>query len=244
MAALRTLWAALVSLYDETLVLVLANVAWAVLNVPIFLLLVAVGLPLAGDPAQGGSQWLLVVAAWLLLILPTPGSIALGGVAAIAAGPDAPQMKTFWTTLRQRWRMGLVCCLISTVIAVALLANAYFYAVFSGGWLRFFSIVWVYASLFWLSLHIYLVPLLIHVGEPRVLDIYRRAALLAVGYPLYTLLLLVIVLALGLVSVIFLPAYVLIGGAYASMVQAHAFREIRRRHGDLVTEPEEEVGLR
>ena len=242
MAALRTIWAALVSLYDETLVLVMSNVAWLVLNVPLFLILLAVALPLGGDTTQGGAQWLMIVCAWLLLVLPTPGGVALAAVAAVAAGPNAPQMRIFWSALRQHWRLALACFLASTVIAVALLANAYFYAVFSTGWLRFVSIIWLYASVFWLSVHMYVLPLLVHIGEPRLLDVYRRAALLALGHPLYTLLLLLVILAVGLISVVFLPAYVLMGGAFAAMVRAHALREIRRRHGDLVAETEEEVG--
>jgi hypothetical protein len=38
------------------------------------------------------------------------------------------------------------------------------------------------------------------------------------------------------------PVYALLGTAFVSLVQAHALREIRRRHGDLESEePEEEV---
>jgi hypothetical protein len=35
--------------------------------------------------------------------------------------------------------------------------------------------------------------------------------------------------------------YALVGVAFVSLVQAHALREIRRRHGDLLPEAEEEV---
>jgi hypothetical protein len=41
---------------------------------------------------------------------------------------------------------------------------------------------------------------------------------------------------------VFLPVYVLVGTAFVSLVQAHAFREIRRRHGDLVVEVEADEG--
>jgi hypothetical protein len=46
---------------------------------------------------------------------------------------------------------------------------------------------------------------------------------------------------MGFAAVVFLPVYVLIGCAFISLVQAQALREIRRRHGDLVAETEEEV---
>src|ERR1700674_267196 len=97
MAALRTLWKALVSLYEETLVLVLGNVAAVALNLPVGLALFLVAAPFAGTGAGSGegdggvAQWLLVVIAWMLLFLPTPGNVALSGLALVAAGTDAPR---------------------------------------------------------------------------------------------------------------------------------------------------------
>jgi uncharacterized membrane protein YesL len=237
MAALRTLWRALVSIYEETLTLVGANLAWVALNVPVVLVLAAIGLPILGSGEEGG-QWLLAVIAWLLLLLPTPASIGLGGLAQVAAGPDVPRLRLFWATLRGQWRLGLKCMVLSVGVAAALLGNVYFYAVVSTGWLRFAAVLWLYGALFWLAMHVYLVPLLVHISEPRLIDLYRRAALIALGHPLYTLLMLVAVLIVGLVCIVFLPAYLLVGGSYVAMVQAHAFREIRRRHGDLVLETE------
>src|SRR5262249_50745793 len=158
----------------------------------------------------GGTQWILVYAAWLALILPTPAAAALGGVARVAAGPDVPRFNLFWDTLRARWRLALVCFGISFVVTAALLWNVFFYATVSTGWLRFATILWLYGTLFWLSMHVYLVPLMLHIAEPRLFDLYRRAALIALGHPLYTLLLLVIVLVLGFLSVVFLPSYVLV----------------------------------
>jgi uncharacterized membrane protein YesL len=116
-----------------------------------------------------------------------------------------------------------------------------FYFNLGPGWPLFVTIFWSYAALFWLALHVYIVPLAVHVTEPRLLDLYRRAAFIAVGHAGYTFVLLVLLLALSLASVIFLPVYVLVGPALVSLAQAHALREIRRRHGDLEAEPEEEA---
>ena len=248
MSAIRTVWMALVSFYEETFVLVTGNLAALVLNVPIaaLLLLVAswlllvLGVPLAGDGENAlGLQWELLVIAWLLPLLPTPGNVALGGLSRIAAGPDVPRFAEFRQRLKLHWRLALRCSLLSLVVTVALVANVYFYGAVSSGWLRFASILWLYATLFWLSLHIYLVPMLLHVAEPRLIDLYRRAAFIALGHPAYTISLLLALLGIGLLTVIFLPAYVLVGPAFISIAQAHALREIRRRHGDLLPESEE-----
>src|SRR5438445_1953933 len=185
MAALRTLWKALVGLYEETLVLVLGNLAALALNLPVGLALFLIGLPFAGTGEGGSAQWLLLTIAWMLLFLPTPGNVALSGLALVAAGPDAPRFTQFRTSLRTHWQLALRCFLVSLIVLVALLANVYFYAVLSTGWLRFVSIVWLYGALFWLSMHLYLVPLLVYVAEPRLLDLYRRAALIALGHPAY-----------------------------------------------------------
>jgi uncharacterized membrane protein YesL len=244
MAAPRTLWLALVGLYEATATLVLGNLAWIITNFPLFLVVSAVLLPFSGNVTDAsGPEWVLLLVAWLLLFLPSPASVALAALAAVAAGPDVPHIRIFWSTLRERWRLGLVCFAISLFIAVALLANVYFYFVLGTGVLRYVAIVWLYAALFWFSMHVYVPQLLAHVAEPRVLDIYRRAALIALGHPVFTVLVLVEILILGTLALIFLPAYLLVGPAYLSMIEAHAFREIRRRHGDLEPEPEDEVRL-
>jgi uncharacterized membrane protein YesL len=236
MAAGRVLWLALLGLYDETLTLVASNLLWIGLNLPILLflgLIVLVTTPL--DPVV-----ILSGLAALLVLLPTPAGVALAGVARVAAGPDAPSLDVFWRALRTRWRLGLACCTVSVGAGLLLLMNVLFWPNFPVEWLRFATIPWLYGTLFWLSLHVYIAPLLVHVPEPRLIDLYRRAALIALGHPVLTLVLFGAQLVIGVASVIFLPVYLLAGGAYVSLIQAHALREVRRRHGDLVAETEDE----
>lgn len=242
MAAFRTLWAALVGLYEETLVLLGANVAALVLNLPVILLLVLIGIPLGvvfTDDQVNGLFFYVVGA--LLVFMPTPGNVALGGLTRIAAGPDVPRFSAFRAAFAQHWKLAARCALVSVLVLAILVWNVSFYLGFGPGWPFIVTIVWLYAALFWLSLHIYLVPLMVHVAEPRVLNLYRRAAFIALGHAPYTVLLLVLLLAIALITVVFLPVYVLLGPAVVSLAQAHALREIRRRHGDLVVEADEEV---
>jgi uncharacterized membrane protein YesL len=91
-------------------------------------------------------------------------------------------------------------------------------------------------------MHIYVLPLVVHVSGPRLFDVYRRSAFVALGHPVYTLLLLLLLLVIDFAAVVFLPVYLLVAPAFVSLAQAQALREIRRRHGDLVSETEEEAG--
>jgi uncharacterized membrane protein YesL len=114
-----------------------------------------------------------------------------------------------------------------------------FYATVAEGWIRLASIVWLYGLLFWLGMHIYLVPLLLHVAGPRFVDLYRRAVFLTLAHPFYTVMLVLFVALVGLLSLALLPLYPLVTGAYVALIQAYAFRHLRRRHGDLVEEEAE-----
>ena len=241
MAAFRTIWSALVGLYEDTLVLVAGNLAALALNLPIGLLLFLLGLLVVPSGDESYSQLLLLIIAGFMPFLPTPGNVALAALTRVAAGPDVPRLWQFRDGLRARWRLALRCSLISLLVLGGLVWNVFFYANVGTGWLQFVSILWLYACFLWLSVHIYLVPLMVHVGEPRVLDLYRRATFIAVGYIIYTLILLVILLVVAFAAVVFLPVYALVAGAFVSLAQAQALREIRRRHGDLPAEVDEEV---
>jgi uncharacterized membrane protein YesL len=241
MAAFRTLWTAVVGLYEDTLVLLAGNLAAVALNLPIALLLRLIALPLVGVEDQSNAIFIILVGA-LLPFAPTPGNIALAGLSHAAAGPDIPRFTAYRQALRSRWKLALRCSLVSIVVLAALLWNVTFYVNLGPGWPLLVTILWLYAAVFWLALHIYVVPLTVHIAEPRLIDLYRRAAFVSLGHPGYTFVLLGLLLALSIASVIFLPVYVLVGPALISLAQAHALREIRRRHGDLPLETEEEAG--
>lgn len=238
MGAFRTLWTALVGLYEDTLVLIGGNVGAVLLNLPIGLvLLILIHLFIPTDQQVSAS----VAMAALGWFVPTPGNVALAGLTQSAAGPDVPRLASFLTNLRLHWARAARLSLISLLVLCMLIWNITFYVDFGPGWPLFVTIFWLYALLFWLGLHVYLAPLAVYVGEPRVFDLYRRAAFIALGHAGYSLVLLLLLLVLAVVSVVFLPVYFLVAGAFISLAQAHALREIRRRHGDLASDTEEEV---
>jgi uncharacterized membrane protein YesL len=241
MSGPRVLWRAVVGLWDETLAFLGANLLWFACNLPFGLLLVLLLVPVALAPGGEAESTAppFVLAAWLLLFLPTPGMVGLGAVAEVGAGLDAPRTRVlFWPAVRRHWRQATAMFCVSLLGTALLLANMYFYALISSGWLRVASILWLYLLLFWLGMQLYLVPLLLHLGEVRLIDLYRRAALITLGHPISTLVLVIAVVVVGVVSVLLLPAYLLLAGSFVGLVQAHALRAIRRKHGEL---PDEET---
>jgi hypothetical protein len=234
MASFRTVWAALVAIYEETLVLLAANLLALAVNLPLAVLVLVLAIFVTGNVPD--ALWWAALGA-LVALLPTPGNVALAGVTQVAAGPDVPYLRLFTQTLRARWRIASRCTLVSVVVLVALLGNAAFYLYLGPGWPTLVATLWAYAALFWLGLHVYLAPLVVHVAEPRVRHLYRRAALLCLGHGGYTFVLLVLLLVFAFAAVIFVPVYVLLALSFVSVAQALALREIRRRHGDLTVDP-------
>jgi len=245
MPALRVLWKACVGFYDETVTFLAGNLAWLALNVPFAIVLVLVLLFAQAFVVPDGAEAApavqpFVVAGWLLLFLPTPGGAGLAGLAEVAAGLDAPQLRVlFWPAVRRHWRMATLMFAVSLLVLALLGWNVWFYATVVTGPLRFASVVWLYGLAFWLGMQLYLVPLLLHIPAARLLDLYRRAALITLGHPLYTLVLLVGVVLVSVASILLVPLYALVAGGFVALVQAHAFRAIRRAHGEIVDEETE-----
>lgn len=251
MAAFRTLWTAFVGLYEDSLPLVGGNLAALAVNLPLGLVVLGIALGFVGAPvlpggadaeSASGLPWLIALIAVLLLVLPTPGNLALAHLTSVAAGPDLPRFRLFVDGLKQEWLAGLKMFGISLAILLALIWNIAFYLSVPSDWMRYISVIWVYVTAFWIGVQVYVVPFVAYRPETRLVDLYRRAALIALGHLGFTLVVVFGLLCIAVVAVAFAPIYVLVGGALVSLVQAHALREIRRRHGDLVPEPDEGRG--
>jgi hypothetical protein len=157
-APFRVLWAALVGLYDEMITLLRGNLAWFALSVPFYVLLLLALVPWAGAPAtarEGESfVWPFVLAGWLLLLLPTPGSVGLGELARVTAGRESPAFFMFGQAARRHWRLAVGMFAVGFLVLAVLSANVVFYATVAEGWIKLASIVWLYGLVFWLGMQI------------------------------------------------------------------------------------------
>lgn len=257
LAALRVLWRALVHLYDESLLLIRGNVVWFVGTIPLYLLVLALSWLFVPptDPDSPPLVWPLLLAAFAVLILPSPFAIGLYALAAVIVTGDTPDFGVFWAALRRWWRRGLAMFAISALVLVALVYNTWFYMSVTEGWLQAVSVLWLYAILFWTTLQAYLIPLLIVSDEPEpgaeapggqvpgtgpsvpLRTLYRRAAILTLANPLFSLVLLVGAVSSAVLSALALPIYPLIAMAYVALIGARGLRHLRDKY--LPPEPEE-----
>ncbi len=167
----------------------------------------------------------------LVAVLPNP---ALAGVQMMNrefSHNEFPNLGTQLTGLKQYWRPALRIWLVAFVVTAVIFVNLAFYASRSKSGSFIFGaagpleIVWIVVLFFWLTLHLYVYPLMLQQDVQGVFVTYRNAALMAVSRPLYTwsitivwLAILLLFSATGLVT--------LIGLALSAAIQQSAFARI------------------
>src|SRR5919201_4976852 len=213
LAAAKVLLWALVGLYDETLLLLKANVVWFIaslpLGVPLLLILVAL-LPTDGQVGSGGMLLPLMITALLLLLIPNPASLGLYRLAAVMQRKESPPWDVFWHATRDNVGLGLRLFAIGLIGLVILAVNATFYLNAEPRALRALAVVWFYLGLFWLTLQLYLGPLAMLLAHP----IYSFSFVLAIA--------LVILLSVPVV-----PLYPALAMAFVALVGTRALHELR-----------------
>jgi hypothetical protein len=117
--------------------------------------------------------------------------------------------------LRAYWKVAAVTWLLAVPITAVILLNVAFYGGLIGGQYHIgtaagpLEVIWLVIMLFWLSLHLYVFPLLLAQERPKAFLAYRNAAVLVLARPLFTvtvevvwLAVLILAAATGLAAVI------------------------------------------
>ncbi|MCC6176489.1 MAG: hypothetical protein IT305_14375 [Chloroflexi bacterium] len=164
----RVLWRALVHFWDESLLMIKANVAWFVCSLPLFLLTIAVSwlFVAPGDAESGSVVWPMILSGFVMLVVPSPFAIGVYAVAAVIVNGESPEFSVFWTAVRRWWKRGLAMYAIGAFVLGGLIFNTSFYASVATGLLQAVSILWLYAIIFWITMQSYLVPLLVTAELP------------------------------------------------------------------------------
>jgi hypothetical protein len=178
----RVLWRALIHFWDESLLMIRANVTWFVVSLPLYLLTVlATGLLLAflqaflpAAPVESAEAlaegegsaipWLL--AALVLVLIPQPISAGVYAITNFVTNEETPEFSLFWRAIKLLWKRTLVMYLIGAGVFGGLIFNTAFYMASTTGLLQAVSILWLYGIVYWLSLQAYLLPLLVTAAIP------------------------------------------------------------------------------
>lgn len=162
---------------------------------------------------------------WALLALPVvtifPATMGAMNVAHHKAHGRRVEFDHFWQGFRQYFGKAWVLGAINVVVLVMIGFNILFY-LNQPNWLFYLSILWLYLLLLWLGLQMYVFPLAIEQDDKSVKLIYRNAALLAVGRPLFTLVVAVIQVLLLAVSIALSPLLLLVYVPLSSLIANHA----------------------
>lgn len=190
--AFRTFWVALCDLVDELWVLMVCNLIWSLICLPLLLLTLVL--------FSQGFVWLTIGSGLLAVLLLAATTVGLYNVAWRVAEGRAIHVRDFFEGMRRYmlvswrttglWGSGLLIMLV----------NVQFYSRLSNLFGMVLTAFWLAALLIWLSMLLYLFPLLLIRPKTRWWVHMRYAFALVMGRPLFTLVTLALMLLVTLLT--------------------------------------------
>lgn len=199
MNVFRTFWLSLKDLFDELFILALVNLLWVFINGT----LATMTIWLLG----AGAYLTALLAALACLFTLGPTTAGLYSVAQHIIEGRATTWSTFFSGLRQYARLSWRVYGLWSIGLLLIITNIRFYNHIPTNTGLFLSILFLYLLLVWLAICIYIGPLMLIQEDKRLHLIVRNAVLMALGRPFFTFITLVMMLAIGLLSLwlLFLP---------------------------------------
>ncbi len=234
MRAFLVTWRAIRSYYEDLFLLVGMSGLWWIVGGFFVGGAVVLGWPVL----QVGGPWWLMPLAPLLAIPAGPATAALANVVRRAAREQHVDRSYFWEGLRTYWRRALALSAISMTVLSLLLLNLLFYLAQPNALLRATVVLWLYLVVAWLSAQIYLYPVLIGLEQPTVLDALRISIMLVFANPFFSIVLVVLAIALTALSVGLAILLLLAWPALMLLMGEHASKLMVERIGGPKKEPE------
>ena len=211
------IWRAIVDVYGELFPMVGMNLLWLVISIPgvavLALILTLFGL---------GADVALGIALLFAVIAPSPASVGIHNYVNQLAKDERVEFELFWTGLKTLWARSLGLFAISVVVTVLLGVNIAFYLNSSAQLLHYFAILWVYATILWFTMMLYMNPLLVEQRTKSLKLIIRNAFVLALDNLIPSLILLIVLVALSALSIGITLLIALVSGALVADVQSRA----------------------
>lgn len=183
---------------------------------------------------------------WALLAIPVitlfPATMGAYNLTYDKAHGRRVEFELFWQGFRQYFGKAWALGAINLVVTILLIVNILFY-LNQPSWLFYLTILWIYLIIIWLGVLTYVFPLAIEQEDKSIKLIYRNAVLLAVGRPLFTLVIaLVQLLLLGIsiaLSPLLLLVYVPLSGLISNHALAMSLEDVAKRRAQLERRQEE-----
>lgn len=164
--------------------MLLANLLAVALAIPLILLI--------GLVAFGTRSLSLIPlgVTFLVGVLPNPCAAGLQSVCHALATDGDVSARLHWAGLRRYAKLATASWLFALLVSILIIANAAFYAYCLGnatGVLHTIALplflVWIFLLGGWVSIHVFVFPLLIEQEVKSVRLVYRNAALMAIARP-------------------------------------------------------------
>ncbi len=163
---------------------------------------------------------------WFVLSLPivTAPAAWSGLVSLSRQAQSQPQVSLgdFWEGFRANLGRSVVISLVTLVILYVNMINIMAFQAESALFTGFLRVLWFSSILLWLSIQLYLWPLLGEMETPTLLGGLRNAVVMVLQNPLFTLGVWVGILALVVLSMIFFPAWFLLTGSVLAVLTTRA----------------------
>ena len=261
------LWRAIIFIWEESLLLIRANVTWFVGSLPLFLLVAFVASLLLVSPDVEEVPLALAgfIAGLVVLVVPSPFAVGVYAITGQLVYGETPEFGVFWRAVKRWWKISLAMFGIGSFVLGALIFNTSFYLSQTTGIWQAIAILWVYVIIYWITLQAYLLPLLVmselqpapetsdderwslddvparptavptprpprELPTPSLVDLYKRAAILSLANPIFSLVLLLGTLIVLVLSAVALPIYPLMAMAYVALVGSQGFRVLRQKY--------------
>ncbi|MGH7862307.1 MAG: hypothetical protein ACREOS_08720 [Candidatus Dormibacteraceae bacterium] len=211
------IWRGIVDVYGDLFPMVGMNLLWLLISIPIVgvITLILVLFRVPGELA-------FPVALLFAVIAPNPASVGIHNYANQLAKEERVEFDLFWTGLKRLGKRSLVLLVIGLIGTVLLGVNLAFYLNSGIQVLHYLAILWFYVLILWLTMLMYMNPLLVEQQTKSYKLILRNSFVLALDNIIPSLLLLIVVVALSVASIVVTLLIALVSGALVADVQTRA----------------------
>jgi uncharacterized membrane protein YesL len=208
-APFRVFWQSIKDLFEELLLLIIANVIWAVISLPL--------LVIAWLFFVSGATTLGVIALLVAAIPLAPATVGLFCLAQGITEGRAVKIGLFFEGFRSYLKLSWTVYVPWMAGLALILVNLQFYAGMSNSIGIFLFFLFVYFLLIWFALLIYLGPLLLLQSDKRLRVIARNSLLMTLGRPLFTLITAIMMAIIFVLAVVVPLVGVLVGAAFLAL---------------------------